>query len=219
VRKQIIKKAVIAATVLSLVFSVQAITSAASLYKNPEEIFTQEELDKHFENARNQEVYADNKNTSAYSTSSTITLASTGTYPTRSGVILVTEDKLKGIIPTGHAAIIWTSSTVVEALSKGVTTGPNDWHTTRNSCYGVSVIGTTAAQDTAAANWSYKQIGKPYNFNYLDKNTRSKFYCSQLVYAAYLDNYGINLDTSSFLTAIHPIELVESTNTRTIYKK
>nr|WP_207725125.1 YiiX/YebB-like N1pC/P60 family cysteine hydrolase [Anaerocolumna cellulosilytica] len=132
---------------------------------------------------------------------------------------MVTEDKLKGIIPTGHAAIIWTSSTVVEALSKGVTTGPNDWNTTRNSCYGVTVIGTTAAQDTAAANWSYKQIGKPYNFNYLDKNTRSKFYCSQLVYAAYLDNYGINLDTSSFLTAIHPIELVQSASTRTIYKK
>lgn len=41
----------------------------------------------------------------------------TGTYPTRYGVILVTADKYKGLIPTGHAGIIWTSSTIVESLS------------------------------------------------------------------------------------------------------
>lgn len=218
-RKQIIKKAITMVTALSLLFSVQTLASAATLYNNTEEIFNQEELNKHFENARNQRVYADSKNTSAFSKANMVTAASTGTYPTRSGVILVTEDKFKGIIPTGHAAIIWTSSTVVESLSQGVTTGPNDWNTSRSSCYGVAVSGTSAAQDSAAANWCYKQIGKPYNYNYLDKNTRSKFYCSQLVYASYLDNYGINLDTSSFLTAIHPIELVESSNTYTIYKK
>ena len=55
----------------------------------------------------------------------------TGTYPTRYGVILVTADKYKGLIPTGHAGIIWTSSTIVESLSNGVTTGPNDWNTSK----------------------------------------------------------------------------------------
>jgi len=32
-------------------------------------------------------------------------LQSIGTYPRRKGVILVTKDKFKGIIPTGHAAL------------------------------------------------------------------------------------------------------------------
>ena len=31
----------------------------------------------------------------------------TGVYPTRKGVILVTKDKYKDLIPTGHAAIIY----------------------------------------------------------------------------------------------------------------
>lgn len=36
------------------------------------------------------------------------------------GGILVTKDKYKGLIPTGHAAIIYTKNSVIESLSKGV---------------------------------------------------------------------------------------------------
>lgn len=46
-----------------------------------------------------------------------------------------------------------------------------------------------------------------------------KFYCSQLVWAAFKDNYGIDLDTSDFGDAVHPMELVNSSKTYTIYKK
>lgn len=39
------------------------------------------------------------------------------------------------------------------------------------------------------------------------------------VWAAFKDNYGIDLDTSDFGDAVHPMELVNSSKTYTIYKK
>lgn len=111
------------------------------------------------------------------------------------------------------------SSTIVESLSNGVTTGPNDWNTSKTSCYGISVKGTTVDEDNEASNWCYRQLGKPYNYNYFNVSTRKKFYCSQLVWAAFKDNYGIDLDTSDFGDAVHPMELVNSSKTYTIYKK
>lgn len=147
-----------------------------------------------------------------------IELNAVGTYPTRKGVILVTPDKLKGIIPTGHAAIIYTSTRVVESLSGGVTTGNNDWNKTRTKAYGVTVSGTTTTQDSNAANWCYNQIGKSYNWNYLNVSTRKSFYCSHLVWASFLDLYGINLDTSSYGVAVHPMELVNTSKTVKIYE-
>lgn len=204
--------------VLSLLINVNASAKESNL--DPSTIFNEKELSLITKEARNQKIYQDKGvGTIDKSERLAVSTASTGTYPTRYGVILVTEDKYKGLIPTGHAAIIWTSTTVVESLSNGVTTGPNDWNTSKNTCYGITVSGTTTAQDNAASNWCYKQIGKPYNYNYLDKNTRAKFYCSQLIYAAYLDNYNINIDTSAFVTAVHPMELVNSSNTYTIYIK
>lgn len=128
-------------------------------------------------------------------------------------------EKYSALIPTGHAGIIWTSSTIVESLSNGVTTGPNDWNTSKTSCYGISVKGTTVDEDNEASNWCYRQLGKPYNYNYFNVSTRKKFYCSQLVWAAFKDNYGIDLDTSDFGDAVHPMELVNSSKTYTIYKK
>ncbi len=150
--------------------------------------------------------------------SNSVGINATGTYPTRKGVILVTPDKLKGIIPTGHAAIIYSSTRVVESLSGGVTTGNNNWNKTRKKCYGVTVIGTTTTQDSNAANYCYKQIGKPYNWNYLNVSTRSSFYCSHLVWAAFKDLYGIDLNTGSYGAAVHPMELVNTSRTSKIYE-
>jgi len=38
------------------------------------------------------------------------------------------------------------------------------------------------------------QVGKPYNINFLDSHREDAFYCSQLVYCAYLHS-GLNLNT------------------------
>lgn len=182
-------------------------------YKSAEEVFPEEELKSLEMDVDQAPVMVDKKSENG------LAPQSMGSYPRRKGVILVTKDKYKGLIPTGHAAIVYSHGTVVESLSGGVTTGNNNWNTTRTSCYGVTVSRTTAAQDEKAANWCYNQRRKPYNWNYLNPYTRNSFYCSQLVYAAFLDNYGINLDTSAFLHAVHPIELVDSGNTSKIYEK
>lgn len=141
----------------------------------------------------------------------------TGTYPTRRGVILVTPDAYKNLIPTGHAAIVWDSQNVIESLSGGVGIHKNNWRTTKKKIYGVTVASTSAAQDSIAASWCRNQIGKGYNWNYLNVNTRQKFYCSQLVWAAYKDLYRIDLNTSLFGQAVHPMELVNSSRTTTVY--
>jgi uncharacterized protein YycO len=83
----------------------------------------------------------------------------------------------------------------------------------------VTVSSTTTTQDSSAANWCFEKREKPYNWNYLDTSTRSKFYCSQLVWASFKDNFGIDLDTSSYFNAIHPMELVDTSKTALIYSK
>ncbi len=140
-----------------------------------------------------------------------------GKYPTRKGTILVTSDFYLGLIPTGHAAIVYNRNYVVEAVAKGVILGRNNWMNTRREVYGLTVKKTSSGQDAYAADWAYRQRGKKYNFNYFNTSTRNKFYCSQLVWAAFYDNFRINLDTWRFGKAVHPMELVYSGYTSTIF--
>ena len=123
------------------------------------------------------------------------------------------------MVPTGHAAIVFRYDTVIESLAEGVTYGPNDWNTSKGTAYGADVRGTTSLQDQAASNWCFNQVGKPYNYNYLDTATRSKFYCSQLVWAAFKDNYGIDINTDFAGAAIYPMEILDSPNVNVIYRK
>lgn len=90
-----------------------------------------------------------------------------GSHPTRKGTILVTPDAFKNLIPTGHAAMVYSSTQVVESLVSGVQWGRNDWYKkgVHDQAFGVTVGRTTVKQDTAAAKWAKKQLGKPYNFN------------------------------------------------------
>ncbi len=211
--KKFIRKLLVMTLVLMLISSNLAFAAEQEKYLPAEKVFTQEKVEN-LEKQIDKKVLEMDKDNGF-----SISPQAVGTYPRRKGVILVTGDKLKGIIPTGHAAIVYAYGTVVESLSGGVTTGANDWYQTRTTCYGVTVIGTTVAQDETAANWCYGKRGLPYNWNYLNPYTRSSFYCSQLVYAAFLDNYGINLDTGDFGVAVHPMELVNTSRTSLIYQK
>jgi uncharacterized protein YycO len=146
-------------------------------------------------------------------------MAAYGSYSKRKGVILVTSDFLKGLIPTGHAAIGYSDTKVIESVAKGVVKGAHNWNTSKTQAYQVTTRGTTAKQDAKAADWAESQLGKPYNYNYVDTGTRKKFYCSQLVWAAFLDNFGIDLNTWVFLNAVHPMELVNNDKVTLIYRK
>ena len=211
---------------MSMVISSSIVTSAASSSgtSSTSSIFSVKSINKCLSEIAKSPLYSDVKNgTKIVPTSSTnltkLSSTSTGTYPTRKGVILVTGDAYKGLLPTGHAAIVYSSNTVVESLSNGVTTGKNNWYQTKETCYGASTYGTSAQNDITVANWCYGKIGTPYNYNYFNTSTRKKFYCSQLVYAGYLDNYNINLNTSLFGGAVHPLELIQSDETYLIYKQ
>ncbi len=68
-----------------------------------------------------------------------------------------------------------------------------------------------------AAEYAKKQLGKPYNFNWLWKWSTSKFYCSQLVWAGYYRTskwYArINIDANPADTWVAPDELYASWRT------
>lgn len=153
-----------------------------------------------------------------------LTRSATGTYPSRKGVILYTPDKYKGIIPTGHAAMVLSGSSVIEALSNGVVWGDNDWNKTKTQAYGLGVKGTSVNEDASAAEYCRKQIGKPYNWNFSSIHRRDQFYCSHLIYAAYLDTCRVDLNTGTFdgsigSEAIHPSELLSGPKTTLLYRK
>ena len=58
---------------------------------------------------------------------------------------------------------------------------------------GLSSEEENAIRETVAT-FCLAQIGKPYNFNFLDSSTEGAFYCSQLAYKAYLKQ-GIDLNS------------------------
>lgn len=199
-------------TVLIAILAFPLSASAADLTDIPNADNVQENVAEAIDIADNKLVVADKGISNR---------AVSGTYPTRKGVILSTPTNasLGGVTFVGHSAIIYTSSTVVESLSKGVTTGSNNWNSVKTKCYGVTVANTTTAQDAKAADWCHEKIGCPYNYNFLNVATRSKFYCSQLIWAAFWDLYGIDLNANTLGKIITPMELVNSDNSFVIYRK
>lgn len=139
-------------------------------------------------------------------------------YPIAKGFILVTKDKYKGVVPSGHAGIIYSESTVIEAMPEGVVRKSNNWYSRYKTCYGAYVKNISQAQKDKAANWAKGQMGKPYNYDFYNPNTRKAFYCSQLVWAAYKDTLGINLENAALCgNAIHPSELLMSSRVSVFY--
>ncbi len=152
-------------------------------------------------------------------------VTSLGTYPTRAGVILVTSSSLSsGLV--GHAAMVINADEIIHAVSDGVVVSKNNWNTSRHSnCVGkldeteypkgskefvaVTVKKTTAIEDRDAVIYCYLQLDKPYNKVYPNMETREKFYCSQLIWAAYYDFHGIDLDRDDYpIKAVGPYEFV-----------
>lgn len=141
-----------------------------------------------------------------------------GQYPTRKGTILVTKDTVYKVASmVGHAAIVYSKTKVIEGTIGGVKKGNNNWKK-KKSCWAGTVRKTTAKQDAAAVNWCSRQIGKPYNYNFFNIQRRDKFYCSQLIYAAFLDKCKVNLNYRGGI--VYPADLLrDPSKTILIYKK
>lgn len=141
-----------------------------------------------------------------------------GTYPIRPGLILVTRDWYNGVVPTGHAAIVKDKYEVVESYPDGgVQYGYNNWMTSKNSAFGVNVDSTSASDDVVALEWCKARIGYPYNWSFANPNKRDSFYCSQLVWAAYKDCFGINLDPDG--GSVYPYDMVQSPYVSVVYSQ
>lgn len=197
-------------TILTISFTTPAF--ASNLADIPNANTTQEDAEAAIAQADAQPVLPDKGASSR---------AVTGTYPTRKGVILATSTNasLGGVTFVGHATIIYSANTVVESLGDGVVTGDNNWSSSKTKCYGVTVASTNSGQDASAADWCYQRIGCPYNYNFANVSTRTKFYCSQLVWASFWDLYGIDLNANTLGSIITPMELVNTDKTYVVYSK
>lgn len=143
---------------------------------------------------------------------------SLGTY----GDILVSTLIDSGSVAfSGHAAIVSSSSsTTIESYAQnwgpinkdGVQKYSSNWGS-KSGAFLVRPYGVSSAQFSSAAGYAASQVGKGYNWNFFDKNRADKFYCSQLVWRAWL-NAGINTETGSVPNGvIAPADLVNSSNT------
>lgn len=167
-----------------------------------------DELDKQIRENSSQIIHPDkSKSRSARST--------VGNYPTRPGVFLVTRDgSLDKLL--GHAGIVYNSATTVESFPNGgVGTYSNTWNTRYNTVYGATTLDITDEDDVNAANYAYEQKGKPYNWNFFNPDSDSSFYCSQLVYKAFKDTTGIDINKGGGI--VFPIDLIESNKTHIVY--
>lgn len=143
--------------------------------------------------------------------------ARSASYPRRAGVILVTTDGSFGKL-IGHAGIMWTGKTTIESFPKnGVGRYRNTWNRRYRKVWAVTTRQLNAHQENVVSNWCEEQVGKPYNWDFDMPHYRSRFYCSQLVYAGFLDKYNLNLNYGSWI--VFPYDLVRTNNTYVIYRK
>lgn len=173
---------------------------------------------EYFANKKSAKVYVDKTENSSIKKNG-IKKSDKWEYPSRKGVILVTADWYRNLIPSGHAAIVLNDKKVVESLSDGVQKGNNDWNISKRDCSAVTPYDTTATQDKKAANYAVEQIGKTYNWEFLNVNTTKKFYCSQLVWKAFKKKCNVDLNTSFAWQIVYPLELANTDETYFVYVK
>ncbi|EHI97416.1 cell wall-associated hydrolase-like protein [Clostridium sp. DL-VIII] len=122
------------------------------------------------------------------------------------GDILVTPATVFGTGPiTGHAGMVDLNSdlTIESMTSGGVRRYTNDWKTRYTKALCATVKNADPGQ---AVDYATSKIGSSYNYNFLNKWKTDKFYCSQLVWRAYIEQ-GIDLDKDGG-NAVLPTDLV-----------
>ena len=82
----------------------------------------------------------------------------------------------------------------------------------------LAIASPSAAAEEPTKQETAERIDQQYNYNYLDTATRDRFYCSQLVWASFKDNYGIDISTAFAGPAIYPMEILDSPNVQLVYR-
>ncbi|GHU44704.1 hypothetical protein FACS1894193_13430 [Bacilli bacterium] len=161
-----------------------------------------------------------------------------GSWSWRDGVIALTDGGsgyqfLYWDWSSWHAAIVapqWLYAVVEAGPGNGVfvthssaSTNNFERRYPNNQVWQVAPRTTSVAQDLEAGRWAGRQVGKPYNNDFAgDIRRTDKFYCSQLVWAAYYYSCGYDLDLPRYNTPgtwrIHPKEIYDA-DTALIYRK
>lgn len=151
--------------------------------------------------------------------------AAVGGWSWRDGVICVTDSYARTpLFNNGHAGIVapvpYYDSTIEANEGAGVEVVGGEWiyRFPEYTVYQYGVKRTSVEQDQRASEWAARQIGKSYNHDFFNIHRRDKFYCSQLVWAAYKDVTGVDIGTWEWGAAIHPFELMHSGETELIYR-
>ncbi len=155
----------------------------------------------------------------------TMDRAAHGGWTWRDGVICISDSyAITPLFNNGHAGIVaadpYYYATIESNPGTGVQVVYGNW-TNRfsgSTVYQIGVKKTSIQDDQNVAYWAARQIGKPYNHEFFNINTRNKFYCSQLVWAGYKDVTGVDIGTWDWGYAIHPFELLKSSETVLIYR-
>lgn len=192
------------------------ITSIYPQIDNPQDIKKIQEI---IHRANIKPVHGDFKLSEKYARSSV------GYWSWRDGVICIT-DASKFIFNHGHAGLVAVAphfnATVEANRDVGVQIVEGDWanRVPSNQVWQVGVTNTTVEQDQAAAAWVCTQVGKPYGFP-IALGNRNEYYCSHLVYAAYLqkDSGIVNLDTIAWVAWISPWEILDNSKVTLMYRK
>ena len=152
-------------------------------------------------------------------------VSTTGAWTWRDGVICVTDSYASvDWFNNGHAGIVaaapYYRATIEANPNVGVQVRYGDWASRfpSKNVWQAGVHATTVQQDHDAAVWAATQLGKPYKFPTTLGN-RDAYYCSHLVYAAYKDTAGVNLDTIKWPGFIHPFELLDTSNVSIVYRR
>ena len=117
---------------------------------------------------------------------------------------LCIESGAKGVVTFNVNAGLWVSEKMMRKRGHLVDT-----------FYGVTypLAGRGLSQEMEeqirldVAAFAIAQVGKPYNLNFLNANTDEAFYCSQLVYRAYL-RCGIDLNTGLAMEGLPGTNLI-----------
>ncbi|MCS1351038.1 YiiX/YebB-like N1pC/P60 family cysteine hydrolase [Mechercharimyces sp. CAU 1602] len=120
----------------------------------------------------------------------------------------------------GHAGVVQSNNYYVTesfgiGSKKGVQRRTNNWKARYSHVRGLWVRGADGADYSYAAAYSKAKIGKPYNYNFYNKTTTSRFYCSQLAWRSW-KNRGFELDNGG---AVWPVNLINDGDTKTFYSK
>ncbi|UNQ73497.1 YiiX/YebB-like N1pC/P60 family cysteine hydrolase [Infirmifilum sp. NZ] len=139
------------------------------------------------------------------------------------------NQQLTGIGYWSHAGILYKYDPtigdwlVVEALFEGVRVNTLREFMSRYSAVIIlRVRGVSDSYVAKAASWAYSKLGYPYDYNgYYKQVNGPSYYCSELVWAAYMATTGVDID-AYYWTPVNgygvlPSEIVDDSDTYTIW--